>query len=67
MSKVVRLLGSIVFALFMHSVPVLFVLSVTYHWAGFLRFLFALIFTAQLAFVIFAVYDKTADKEEDNG
>jgi len=58
MSKIVRLLGSIVFALLMYSVPILLVVSFTYHWASFLRVLFMLIFTLHLAFVISVVYDE---------
>lgn len=64
MSKIVRLLGSIVFALFMYSVPILLVVSFTYHWAEFLRLLFVFIFTLQLAFVISAVYDKAESEVE---
>ena len=59
MSKIIRLLGSVVFSLFMYSVPVMTVVSFVRNFAPILRLIFLLISCLQLAFIISSVYDQS--------
>ena len=62
MSKIVLLLGAIVFSLLMYSVPIIVVLSFVYDWDGYYQFLLVIAAGVQFLFLVSTVLNKV---EED--
>ena len=63
MSKIVRVLGAIVFSLLMYSVPIIFTLSLVYDWDGFFQWVCCIAAMGQFSVVIAAVLYKTEEGE----
>lgn len=62
MSKIVRVLGAIVFSLLMYSVPIILTLSFVYDWDGFYRWVCCISSVGQFLVLVAAVLYKA---EED--
>lgn len=58
MSKIVLLLGTIVFSLLMYSVPIIVVLSFVYDWDGYYQFLLVIAAVVQFLFLVYTVLNK---------
>lgn len=61
-NKIVRAVGSIVFALAMYCIPILFACSFAYKWDASIAFILCVASAGQLLWLILTVYYKT---EED--
>ena len=61
MSKLIKIIGSIVFTVVMYSVPILFACSICLHWNG----IFKLWFSIGVGLQIVVVYLEVMTKVED--
>lgn len=64
MSKIVRLLGSIVFACLMYSVPVLAVWSLWHDWNYFVKIILVSLSLGQFLLLVSFVYSKVREEDE---
>lgn len=55
MSKIVRVLGAVVFSLLMYSTPIVLTLSFAYDWDGFYRWVCCIAAVGQLSALVAAV------------
>lgn len=63
MSKIVRVLGSLVVSLLVYSIPVLNVVSYFQNWDGGLRVVLTIVSALQIAAIFWFVYSKTEEGE----
>ena len=62
MSKLIIIIGSIVFAVAMYSIPILLACSICLHWDGMYKFLLSVCAVLQVIFICFAIMDKVEDE-----
>ncbi len=63
MKQSVRLIGSLVVAVALYSVPILHVFSVIYHWGGYIILMLSFAMAAEIIALVFFIYDKSGDGE----
>lgn len=63
MSKLIKIIGSIVFTVAMYSVPILFTCSICLRWHGLLKLWFSVGVGLQIITVYFEVMEKVEDSE----
>lgn len=62
MNKLITIIGSIVFAVAMYSIPILLACSICLHWDGEYKFLLVVCSLLQFTFICFAIMDKVEDE-----
>lgn len=63
MSKIVRVLGAVVFSLLMYSVPIILALSFVYDWDGYYQFLLSIAAGVQFLVLVATVLSKAEEGE----
>lgn len=63
MGTLIKIIGSVVFAVVMYSVPILLACSFCLHWDGEYKFLLLVCSLLQFIFLCFAILDKVEDGE----
>ena len=63
MKELVRLIGSLIVAVVLYSVPILHVFSVMYHWGAFIILILSLAVSAELLALSCFIYDKSEGDE----
>lgn len=63
MGKIVRVIGAIVYSLFMYSVPIILTLSFTYDWNASFQFTYGVVAIGQFIVLVLAVLAKAEEGE----
>lgn len=63
MKELVRMIGSFVVSVVLYSMPILHVLSIVYHWGGYITFILSFMIAAEFIALVFFVYEKSGDGE----